>query len=84
MSFIIRLTSAWKTCFSARSRSSLICATFRPSNLIASSSLARVSESVERPAREAPRSSSTFGVPEKASLSEALPTLTERKKIIIS
>ena len=39
MSFIIRLTSAWKMCFSADSRNSFIWETFRPSNLMASSSL---------------------------------------------
>ena len=39
MSFIIRLTSAWKTCFSDFSRISLICAAFKPSNWMASSSL---------------------------------------------
>ena len=39
ISFIILSTSAWKTCFSALSRSSFICATFNPSSFIASSSL---------------------------------------------
>ena len=39
ISFIIRSTSAWNACFSAFSCSSFICATLRPSNLIASSSL---------------------------------------------
>ena len=41
MSFIIRLTSAWKVNFSAWSRSCFISATLSPSNLIASSSLGR-------------------------------------------
>lgn len=35
----MRFTSAWKTCFSDFSRSSLICAAFSPSSWIASSSL---------------------------------------------
>lgn len=39
MSFIMRLTSAWNMCFSDFSRISLICAAFKPSNWIASSSL---------------------------------------------
>ena len=47
MSFIIRLTSAWKVNFSAWSRSCFISATLSPSNLIASSSLGRGGEGRE-------------------------------------
>ena len=41
ISFIMRFTSAWKTYFSALSRSCFISDTLSPSNLIASSSLGR-------------------------------------------
>lgn len=61
ISFIIRLTSAWKACFSALSLNSFIWATFNPSNLIASSSLCTVSSSVFDPSRLFPISSSTLG-----------------------
>ena len=61
INFIIRLTSAWKACFSAFSLSSFICATFKPSSLMASSSLSTVSSSVLEASLLFPTSSSTFG-----------------------
>lgn len=61
ISFIIRLTSAWKANFSAFSLSSFICATFNPSSLIASSSLWTASSSVLEPSLLFPTSSSTVG-----------------------
>ena len=61
ISFIIRLTSAWKANFSAFSLSSFICATFKPSSLMASSSLWTASSSVFEPSLLLPTSSSTVG-----------------------
>ena len=61
ISFIIRLTSAWKANFSAFSLSSFICATLRPSSLIASSSLSTALSSVFEASLLFPTSSSTFG-----------------------
>ena len=60
INFIIRLTSATNCCFSAFSRNSFNCATFKPSSLICSSSRLTTSSSVREPSLLLPISLSTL------------------------
>ena len=82
MSFIIRLTSATKFCFSAFSRNSFNCATFKPSSLICSSSRLTTSSSVREPSRLFPISASTVASITSSASSSSAP-LTEPLNILI-